>query len=83
MREHKRFRLAFYIGVACVALLFICAGVILHSQAFRNYALEQIVQAATEYGDANRRPKHGADMASAGHRIRQRYCAEPRREWQG
>ncbi len=41
-------RLAFYIGVAGVALLFICAGAILHSQAFRNYALEQIVEAAQQ-----------------------------------
>jgi translocation and assembly module TamB len=48
MREHKRIRLAFYIGVAGVAFLFICAGVILHSQSFRNYALEQIVQAAQQ-----------------------------------
>ena len=28
MREHKTMRLAFYIGVAGVALLFICAGAI-------------------------------------------------------
>ncbi len=48
MREHKRIRLAFYIGAAGVALLFICAGVILHSQAFRNYALEQIVEVAQQ-----------------------------------
>ena len=48
MRELKRIRLAFYIGAAGVALLFICAGVILHSQAFRNYALEQIVEVAQQ-----------------------------------
>ena len=48
MREHKKIRLAFYIGVAGVALLFICSGITLHSQAFRNYALEQIVQAAQQ-----------------------------------
>ena len=48
MRERKTMRLAFYIGVAGVALLFICAGVILHSQAFRNYALEQIVETAEQ-----------------------------------
>jgi translocation and assembly module TamB len=48
MREHKRLRLAFYIGAAGVALLFICVGVVLHSQSFRNYALEQIVQAAQQ-----------------------------------
>jgi translocation and assembly module TamB len=46
MRKYKTMRLAFYIGAAGVALLFISAGVILHSQAFRKYALEQIVQVA-------------------------------------
>ena len=48
MREHRTMRLAFYMGAAGVALLFLCVGVILHSQAFRNYALRQIVEAGEQ-----------------------------------
>jgi len=48
MSEHKTFRRVVYLAAVAFVMLFACAALVLHSQAFRRYALSQVVQAAQQ-----------------------------------
>jgi translocation and assembly module TamB len=48
MSSPKRFRRGLLLGIAAVAVLFVFAALVLHSQSFRQYALGEIVHAAQQ-----------------------------------